>query len=452
MSFIKSPMYRIYLIILIVLLAFGCKPEPQKTEQPPASQKLSDEALMDLVQENTFQYFWDGAEPNSGLAAERIHLDGVYPSNDQHIVTSGGTGFGLMAILVGIERGFISRNQAVVRLRKMVDFLATSDRFHGAWPHWIDGKTGKVKPFSPKDDGGDIVETSFLAQGLLCVRQYFREGDDTEQKLAADIDALWRGIEWDWYQNGQEVMYWHWSPNSGWEMNFALTGYNECLITYVLAASSPDHAIDTAAYHKGWAQSGAIIADKVKYGIPLGLKHNYAEEYGGPLFWSHYAYLGLDPRSLKDRYADYWQHNVNHVLINRAYCIENPKGFPFYGENCWGLTASYSPKGYNAHQPSNDLGVISPTAALASFPYTPEYSMQALRFFHDSLEGRAWGKYGPIDAFSVTEEWFPNHYLAIDQGPIPVMIENHRSGLLWKLFMSCPEVQNGLQELGFFSY
>ncbi|MFK7920572.1 MAG: glucoamylase family protein [Bacteroidia bacterium] len=445
-------MHRIYLFATIMFLAFGCKPEPKASEQTQDSPPLSDEQLLDLVQENTFQYFWDGAEPNSGLAAERIHLDGVYPSNDQHIVTSGGTGFGLMAILVGIERGFVTRAEAVIRLRKMVDFLAASDRFHGAWPHWIDGRTGKVKAFSPKDDGGDIVETSFLAQGLLCVRQYFREGDDTEKKLAADIDALWRGIEWDWYQNGQEVMYWHWSPNFGWEMNFALTGYNECLITYVLAASSPAHAIDSTAYHKGWAQSGAIKVDGEKYGIPLRLKHNYSEEYGGPLFWSHYSYLGLDPRELKDRYADYWQHNVNHVLIDRQYCLENPKGYPHYGENCWGLTASYSPKGYNAHQPSNDLGVISPTAALASFPYTPEYSMQALRFFHDSLDGMAWAKYGPIDAFSVTENWFPNHYLAIDQGPIPVMIENHRTGLIWELFMSCPEVQSGLQELGFFGY
>ncbi|MEL6592634.1 MAG: glucoamylase family protein, partial [Bacteroidota bacterium] len=270
-----------------------------------------------------------------------------------------------------------------------------------------------------------------------------------EQALAADMDSLWRTVEWDWYQNSQDVLYWHWSPNFGWEMDFALEGYNECLITYVLGASSPTHPIDTLAYHRGWARAGGITRAGSKYGYPLLLKHNGSEEYGGPLFWAHYSYLGLDPRKLEDRYADYWQHNRNHALINYAYCLENPKSFPYYGENCWGLTASYSPTGYDAHQPSNDLGVITPTAALASFPYTPEESMKALRFFREELFGRVWAKYGPIDAFSVREDWFPARYLAIDQGPIPVMIENHRTGLLWDLFMSCEEVQAGLNRLGF---
>jgi hypothetical protein len=167
------------------------------------------------------------------------------------------------------------------------------------------------------------------------------------------------------------------------------------------------------------------------------------------LFWSHYSYLGLDPRGLRDRYADYWQHNRNHTLLNRKYCIENPSKFKGYGEDCWGLTASYSVKGYAAHSPARDLGVISPTAALSSFPYTPEYSMQALKHFYYDLGDRIWGEYGFHDAFSEQKNWYPQRYLAIDQGPIIVMIENYRSGLLWKLFMSCPEVRDGLKKLGF---
>ena len=290
-------------------------------------------------------------------------------------------------------------------------------------------------------------------QGLLCARQYFKDGDDAEMQLAADIDKLWREVDWSWFtKGGQDVLYWHWSPDFGWEMNFPVEGYNECLILYVMAASSPTHTVPAAVYTKGWARNGNIVSTTGgKYGYKLSLKHNGAEEYGGPLFWSHYSFLGLDPRGLKDQYADYWTHNVNHTLINRQWCIENPKGFKGYGEKCWGLTASYSTRFYSAHAPGekNDLGVISPTAALSSFPYTPEYSMQALKHFYFDLGDKIWGKYGFYDAFSEQANWYPPQYLAIDQGPIVVMIENYRCGLLWKLFMSCPEVQQGLDKLGF---
>ena len=411
---------------------------------------ITNDTLYRRVQLNTFQYFWDGAEPTSGLARERFHVDGVYPQNDKHVVTTGGGGFGVMAILVGIERGFITRQQGRERLERIVGFLEKADRFHGAWPHWLDGETGRVKPFSRRDDGGDLVESAFLVQGLLCVRQYFREGSTPEKALAARIDTLWRDVEWDWYRNGKNVLYWHWSPQHQWAMNFAVTGYNECLIMYVLAAASPTHGIPAEVYHEGWAKSGAIRSPNVKYGHPLILKHNGAEEWGGPLFWAHYSYLGLDPRGLKDRYADYWALNRNHTLINRAWCVENPKGFKGYGPGSWGLTASYSVKGYAGHKPGqDDLGVISPTAALSSMPYTPEYSAKAMRHWYTTLGERVFGPYGFYDAFSETEDWFPKRYLAIDQGPTVVMMENHRTGLLWKLFMSCPEVQAGLKKLGF---
>ena len=159
--------------------------------------------------------------------------------------------------------------------------------------------------------------------------------------------------------------------------------------------------------------------------------------------------LGVDPRQLKDEYADYWQQNRNHVLINRKHCLLNPKNYKGYGENCWGLTASDNRTGYAAHSPTEDLGVITPTAALASFPYTPEYSMKALRHFYDDLGNKIWSPYGFTDAFNQTENWYGTSHLAIDQGPIIVMIENYRSGLLWKLFMGIEEIQQGLKKLGF---
>ena len=437
-------------IAFLSLLAASCG-SPKKTVQPAASVPADMDSIYTDVQRTTFQYFWDGAEPTSGLARERYHVDGDYPENDQSVVTSGGAGFGVMAILVGIERGFITREQGRERLEKIVGFLERADRFHGAWPHWWYGETGKVKPFSPKDNGGDLVETSFMLQGLLCVRQYFGDGNGAEKALAARIDQLWRAVEFDWYRNGKNVLYWHWSPNYGWEMNFPVTGYNECLIMYVLAASSPTHGVPAEVYHEGWGRSGAIKDTVTTYGHTLTMRHHGNPKYGGPLFWAHYSYLGLDPRGLKDRYADYWEHNKAHTLINRQWCVENPKKYKGYGPQSWGLTASYSIRGYAAHAPGeeNDLGVISPTAALSSMPYTPEYSMQAMKYWYEQLGDKVYGQFGFYDAFSETANWFPQRYLAIDQGPIVVMMENHRTGLLWKLFMSAPEVQQGLRKLGF---
>lgn len=415
----------------------------------PLDQFESDDALLDYIQKTHLNYMWDGAEPTSGLARERIHLDGVYPQNDYNTVTTGGSGFGIAGLIVAMERGFITRSEGVARLNKIVNWLENADRFHGVWPHWLDGQTGNVVPFGTKDDGGDLVESSFLMQSLLCVRQYMSQDKADEKAIIDKINTLWNEMEFDWYRrDGQNVLYWHWSPNYAWDMNFPLEGYNECLITYILAASSPTHAIPAECYHEGWARSGGIKSSAAPYNLPLELKHNGAEATGGPLFWAHYSYIGLCPKGLKDQYADYWNVTRNHALSNYEHCVANPKGYKGYGKDCWGLTASYSVDGYSAHSPGNDLGVITPTAALSSFPYTPEESMRALKYFFRKGSW-LWGKYGFYDAFSETKGWTEPRYLAIDQLTIAPMIENHRSGLLWKLFMSCPEIQNGLAKLGF---
>jgi hypothetical protein len=437
------------LVVLSFLLFLSCTSSNILTTNV-VQFSAEDGKIFTDVQRTTFQYFWDGAEPTSGLARERYHMDNIYPQNDKMVITSGGGGFGVMAILVGIERGFITREQGVDRMERIVNFLETSDRFHGAWPHWWNGETGKVKPFSKKDDGGDLVETSFMIQGLLCVRQYFKNGNEKEKSLSARIDKLWKEVEFDWYRNNKKVLYWHWSPNYGWEMNFPVTGYNECLIMYVLGASSPTHNIPAEVYHEGWAKNGKINDTVNTYGHTLTLSHNGAPKYGGPLFWAHYSYLGLDPRGLKDRYADYWEHNRNHTLINYDWCVDNPKKYKGYGPDSWGLTASYSVQFYVGHAPGeNDRGVISPTAALSSMPYTPEQSMKAMRHWYKNMKDSIYGFYGFYDAFSEHHNWYPKKYLAIDQGPIVVMMENYRTGLLWKLFMSCSEIQNGLTKLGF---
>jgi hypothetical protein len=439
------------LVILFTILS--CTNSAQTTMKSAERKKMSDDSLLTLVERQTFKYFWDRAEPVSGMACERVNTDDVYPMDDKSMVTTGGSGFGFMAILVGIERGFITREEGVARFEKVTSFLKKADRFHGVWPHMLWGETGKVRPFSTKDDGADLVETSYMMQGLLCVRQYFKDGNPREKALAAEIDKLWKEVDYQWFTQGKDVIYWHWSPKYNWEMNFPVEGFNECLILYILGASSPTHPVQAAAYHKGWARSGAINGKTTKYGYTLNLKHNGAPDYGGPLFWAHYSYLGLDPRNLKDDYANYWDENKNQTLINRQWCIENLKKYKGYGENCWGLTASYSIDFYAAHAPgmNNDLGVITPTAALSSFPYTPEYSLQALKHFYYDLGDKIWGEYGFYDAFSEQANWYPKQYLAIDQGPEIVMIENYRSRLLWNLFMSCPEIKQGLKKLDFTS-
>jgi hypothetical protein len=397
--------------------------------------RISDNALLDSVQHRTFKYFYNFAHPSSGMARER--------NTSGNTVTSGGSGFGIMALIVGMERNFISRNQGVNQMNKIVSFLETADRFHGAWSHWMDGNTGKVIPFSTKDNGGDLVETSFLVQGLLTFRQYLEPTDTVGNNLINRITTLWETVEWDWYRkNNSNVLYWHWSPNYNWDMNFALSGYFEQQITYVLAAASPTHSIPKEVYSNGYGQNGGIVKNNFHYGIKLPL------ENPAPLFWVQYSYLGLDPH-FSDEYANYWEQNVNATLINRAYCIANPRNYIGYSEDCWGLTASDNQDGYNAHSPGNDLGVISPTAALSSFPYTPVESMQALKFFYYTLGDRIWGPYGFYDAFNLTEGWTATSTLAIDQGPIIVMIENHRTGLLWDLFMSAPEVDDAFTKLNF---
>ncbi|OGX83753.1 beta-glucosidase [Hymenobacter coccineus] len=443
---------KFFVALLLAPSLLGAQPTPKATPKAAAKtaafdarqrpRNLTDEQLLDQVQRQTFRYFWDFGHPVSGMARERSNKS--YDYGDE-VVTTGGTGFGLMAIIVAAERGWITRAQAAARVSKIVNFLWKADQYHGAFPHWYDGATGHTIRFSPKDDGADIVETSFMYEGLLCARQYFTKDTPDESNVRNKVLWMWEGVEWNWFTQNQNVLYWHWSPNNGWSMNHQLHGWNEALVTYVLAAGSPRYAIDKAVYDQGWATGPDYLNGKTYYGqtLPLG------PELGGPLFFSHYSFLGINPHGLKDAHADYWAQNQRHTLINRAYCVANPKHYKGYGPNAWGLTASDSYQGYAAHSPTEDLGVISPTAALSAMPYAPAESMLALKHFYNDLGDKIWGPYGFVDAYSEEHNWYAKSYLAIDQGPIVAMIENHRTGLLWKLFMSAPEVQRGLTKLGF---
>lgn len=444
------------IILLTFLFLFNCSGDNINNDppiNPPTT--YTDAQLIEMVQKDVLKYFWDYAETNSKLAKERYHTDNN--SLDVNVVTSGGSGFGLMTILVGIKNGYVSRSEAVTRLTTALNFLQNANRFHGAWSHWINGNDGSVIPFGTKDNGGDLVETAFLCQGLICVREFFKNSTDaSELALAQKADALWKGVEWSWYTKGENVLYWHWSPNYDFQMNHKIQGYDETLITYVLAASSPTNTIAKSVYTQGWLRNGAIVNSASQYAISVVANHNGANGNVGPMFFSHYSFMGLNPIGLTDDFLNYQNVTTNHAKIMYSYCIANPKNWMGYSDKNWGLTASYSRNtdgstGYNAHQPNNDLGVISPTAALSNMPYTPTESMNVLRFLYNENKNKYIGIAGPYDAYSVHYNWVTPRYLAIDQGTIAPMIENHKSQFLWNLFMNAPDVKAGLIKLGFHS-
>lgn len=401
--------------------------------------RVTDDALLDVIEQQTLKYFTDFAHPVSGMARER--------NTSGDIVTTGGTGFGIMSIIAGIHQNFISRSDGLMQITKIVTFLKDKcSDYHGAFAHWINGATGATVPFSAKDDGADIVETAYLLAGLLCARQFFNGAGTDEIDLRNTINFLWNRVEWNWFRkNDQNILYWHWSPNFSWDMNFPVKGWNEALIVYILAASSNTDSIPRSVYDSGWAGYGTMRNGNVYYGhtLPLG------PPLGGPLFFSHYSFLGINPKSLKDAYADYNMQTINHSKINYAYCVDDPKGYYGYSSICWGLTASDEQNGYSAHAPDNDNGTITPSAAISSLPYTPAESMAALKFFYYTLGDRIWKQYGFTDAFNLGTVWFADSFLAIDQGPEIVMIENYRTGLLWNLFMSCVEIKRGMRQMGF---
>ncbi len=428
---------------------------------------ISDSALLDIVQRQTFRYFWHFAHPVSGLARERdntVHAeyywDYINEADDEPNLSKGtfgaeacaigGTGMGIMSTIVAVNRKWIDKDTALKRLIKIADFLIKADCYHGIYPHFMNGATGKTIPFGRLDDGADIVETSYLLMGMLVAKEYFNGNTLQEKYFQKRVQQMWDAADWNWHSKGDNKnLYWHWSPDNDFDMNFPVFGYDEALITYIVAASSAYHPISKELYENSWVKSPGWKNGKSYFGytLPLG-----SYDGGGPLFFEQYTYMGINPNGLKDDHEiDYATQTKNHTLINRAYCINNPKHFKGYGENCWGLTAGDSYKGYVAHCPQDDRGVIQPTAALSSFPYTAEYSMQALKHFYYDLGDKIWSEYGFADGFSEQQNWYAKTHLAIDEGPIVVMIENYRSGLIWNLFMKIPDIQNGLKKLGFAS-
>lgn len=428
-----------------------------------ATKSMTDEELLTMVQEACFRYYWDGAEGYSGLAKEDI-------PGRHNMVATGASGFGIMALIVGTERGFIQRHESIARFVKILQFLESAETFHGVYPHFMDGPTGKVEPFfGQRDNGADLVETAFLLEGLLAARQYFTGDTDQEQWIREKTTAIWEKVEFDWFRQtpDSKFLYWHWSPDQAWVINHPLIGWNETMVVYLLAIASPTHPVPASMYYTGWANQdkkgqnyrsawgqtseGSMYSNGNTY---FGIKLDVGVSNGGPLFFTHYSYMGYDPHFITDKWTNYFENNRNIARINHSYCVQNPKNVKGYGDDAWGLTASDGPFDYSADEPNTrqDHGKITPTGAISSFPYLPEESMKALKNYYFNYGKFLWGEYGFKDAFDLTHNWCSPLYMGLNQAPMTVMIENYRTGLIWKLFMSNADIQNGLKKLDYESH
>lgn len=423
-----------------------------------STRNMADDELLTMVQEANFRFYWEAHEKVSGLSRENI-------PGRHNMIAIGASGFGMMALITGTARNFITRDQSIERFTQIVSFLEKAETHHGVYPHFMDGPAAKTEPFFGKrDNGGDLVETAFLVQGLLTARAFFDRDNEQEKNIRDKITAIWKKIEWDWYRRypDSKYLFWHWSPDQAWVINHKLIGWNETIITYLLAIASPTHGVPGSMYYTGWASQekeaqqyrknwgrtadGSMYSNgKTYFGIPLDV----GVSNGGPLFFVHYSFLGYDPHALTDKYTNYFKNNRNIALINYNYCVKNPGKYAGYGDSCWGLTAADGPYHYSASEPVpwQDDGKLAPTGALASFPYTPAESMKALKNYYYNYGKFLWGEYGFRDAFNLSQNWCSEIYMGLNQAPVTVMIENYRSGLLWKLFMSDPDIQSGLKKI-----
>jgi exo beta-1,2-glucooligosaccharide sophorohydrolase (non-reducing end) len=420
------------------------KESPLSAAAAAATHAMTDDELLTMVQEASFRYYWKAAEPHSGMTRENR------PGNDD-MIALGASGFGIMALVAGVDRGFITREQGVNRMLEITSFLERADRYHGAWSHFISGRTGHtMATFGIFDNGADLVETSFLMEGLLTARQYFDRPDAKEQELVQRITRLWEGVEWDWFLTPKrDAIWWHWSPDYSYYIANRLTGWNEVMITYLLAIASPTHGIPASTWITGWTGSdvGTPYANgKTFYGIRLPVG---GPGTGGPLFFTDYSFMGLNPAHVTDKYTNYLDQVKAQTLINYRYCLVDPEHWKGYGADEWGITAVDGPDGYVPYEPTHGLddGTIAPTGAVSAMAYAPEQSMAAIRHFYRDLGAKVWGIYGFVDAFNETDGWTARITMGLNQAPQVAMIENARTGLIWRTFLANPEIEPALKKV-----
>ena len=401
---------------------------------------------IDLTARLAFDYFWEQANPANGLVKDR--------STDGSAASIAAVGFGLSAITVGIDRGWITRAEGAGRVEATLDFFATCPQgeaasdvcgYRGFFYHFLDLRTGTRAGTNELS----TIDTALLLGGVLQAAEYFDGGGAEEARIRELADTIWRRVEWDWATPRSPRVALGWRPEEGF-LPFDWRGYNEAMILYVLGLGSPTHPLPdgawdawTATYPSDW---------QTHYGLTFLTFP--------PLFGHQYSHVWIDFRDIQDDYmrskdSDYFENSRKATLAQRAYAIDNPRGWPNYGPNEWGLTASDDPPpaplyiARGAAPVQNDNGTITPTAAGGSYAFTPAESREALRTFYARYRPTLWGPYGLRDAYNVALNWTATDYLGIDQGPIVLMIENERTGVVWDAFTRHPDVQRGLDRAGF---
>lgn len=401
-----------------------------------------DREIFEETHKASFMYFWELGHPVSGLTPRKSL------ANKRYDIGVGASGFGIQAVIVGVHRGWVSREEVLDRLLKITKFLEnTAVRFHGVFPHLLHGETGEIIVFGGQD-GADIQETSNLMMGLLMARTYFDRDTPKEVQLRNEINKLWEAVDYRVHEY-QDALWWNHSDsqeeNNG--LKLLMKGYTESMTSYVLALGHPTHGIQTSSY-KGYVEGKNFVNGKEYYGYTLDV----GKPTGGPLYLAQTPFLALDPRDMQDQYTYYWSRSIAHSLINYAYCVDYAPAEYKYSEGDWGLTASQVPSedgGYNNMAgPKKDTGTIAPSAALGVFPYVPYQSMMALRNFYENHKEGLWAEYGFKDSYSMYRDWYSDRYLGLDQGRTVIMMENYRSGLFWELSKKVPELQVAKEKMG----
>jgi hypothetical protein len=392
------------------------------------------------VQEAAVRFYFEEAHPVSGLSQE-----GAPGWGDTSAV--GSTGMGMANIIVGVHRGFVTREQGVALALKMLRFLdQKTETQAGAFAHWMDGTTGAARKFGSNGTAADLVETSFLIQGAILLREYFNGSSAEEREIGAIATRLAAEVQWPQFMVDQPtgpVMMWHWDSVVG-PGELPIRGFHEGMMPYILGIGSQTYPIPAKSFYTGWYhpqhQLGTTRTD-------FGIEHGLGRGIGWPLFFAHYSHIGFDPRVIRYKGKTYFEHFVDATKVHEAYARSRASEFKGY-DTVWGLAASTSPDGYKAHRPGkDDSGTIATTAALSSMPYLPDAVLNCMESMYLDYGSRIWGCYGFYNAFNPTRDWVGEKYIGIELGPIAPMIENHRSGLLWRLFMQAPEVQRALERL-----
>jgi hypothetical protein len=411
----------------------------------PAHAQLTDDELLDAIQEPAFQFFWNEANPANGLIRDRSQ-----PGSPASIAS---VGFGLSAICVGADHGWVTRGQAATRVRTTLNTFYTGPQgtaasgtigFRGFFYHFLDMNT--ATRFVTWDNVElSSIDSALLMAGILDARQYFDSPDTDEVAIRAMADSLESRMDWTFFRNNTAGVYMGWKPGTGFAGFGLWQGYNEAMILYLLALGSPSHPAPTFVWTT-WTSG-----------------YNYTTQYGQtyvvfpPLFGHQYSHCWVDFRNIQDLYMrnhtplNYFENSRRATLAQQAYCIANPGGWVGYNDSTWGITASDAPTGYSARgapPAQNDDGTLAPTAVAGSLPFAWDICLPALRNFYNNYPS-LWGPYGFRDAFNPTANWYDPDYIGIDEGPIVLMIENHRTGKVWNRMMAHPSIQTGLSRAGF---